>query len=94
MEENTKVSNKQMCKFYHSCILIKTSVWITDLVWYNWKPKGFRVQGLTLNTMENVSKIAWNSIGWFMVFNATFNNISVISWRSGRLVEETVTCNK
>jgi hypothetical protein len=20
--------------------------------------------------------------GWFMVFNATFNNISVISWRS------------
>jgi hypothetical protein len=24
-----------------------------------------------------------------MVFNATFNNISVISWRSGLLVEET-----
>ena len=23
-----------------------------------------------------------------MVFNATFNNISVISWRSGLLVEE------
>jgi len=21
-------------------------------------------------------------VGWFMVFNATFNNISVISWRS------------
>jgi hypothetical protein len=28
-------------------------------------------------------------IGWFMVFNATFNNISVISWRSVLLVEET-----
>jgi hypothetical protein len=27
---------------------------------------------------------------WFMVFNATFNNISVISWRSVLLVEETV----
>jgi hypothetical protein len=30
--------------------------------------------------------------GWlvgFMVFNATFNNISVISWRSVLLVEET-----
>jgi hypothetical protein len=27
--------------------------------------------------------------GWFMVFNATFNNISVISWRSILLVEET-----
>jgi hypothetical protein len=25
----------------------------------------------------------------FMVFNATFNNISVISWRSVKLVEET-----
>ena len=30
-------------------------------------------------------------IGWFMfmVFNTTFNNISVISWRSVSLVEET-----
>ena len=27
-------------------------------------------------------------IWWFMVFNATFNNISVISWRSVLLVEE------
>ena len=26
---------------------------------------------------------------WFMVFNATFNNISVISWRSDLAVEET-----
>ncbi len=26
---------------------------------------------------------------WFMVFNATFNNMSVISWRSDLLVEET-----
>ena len=26
---------------------------------------------------------------WFMVLNATFNNISVISWRSVWLVEET-----
>ena len=28
-------------------------------------------------------------IGWFMIFNSTFNNISVISWRSVLLVEET-----
>jgi hypothetical protein len=27
--------------------------------------------------------------GWFMMFNATFNNISVISWWSVLLVEET-----
>jgi hypothetical protein len=26
---------------------------------------------------------------WLMVFNATFNNISVISWQSVLLVEET-----
>ena len=28
-----------------------------------------------------------------MVFNATFNNISAISWRSALLVEETKTTN-
>jgi hypothetical protein len=30
-----------------------------------------------------------DGLGGFMVFNATFNNISVISWRSVLLVEET-----
>ena len=28
-------------------------------------------------------------IDWFMVLNATFNNISVRSWQSDSLVEET-----
>ena len=28
-------------------------------------------------------------VGWFMVFNATFNNIAVISWLSDVLVVET-----
>jgi hypothetical protein len=38
-----------------------------------------------------ILNIITNLIGlvWFMVFNATFNNISVISWRSVLLVEET-----
>ena len=27
-------------------------------------------------------------VGWFIVFNATFNNITAISWRSVLLVEE------
>ena len=31
----------------------------------------------------------WVSVAWFMVFNATFHNISVISWRSVLLGEET-----
>ena len=32
-------------------------------------------------------KYGW--FGWFMVINATFNNILVISWRSVLLVEKT-----
>ena len=30
-----------------------------------------------------------DSMVWFMVFSASFNNISVISWRSVFLIEET-----
>jgi hypothetical protein len=33
--------------------------------------------------------MVWLGLVWFMVFNATFNNISVISWRSVLLVEKT-----
>jgi len=40
----------------------------------------------------------WNKIhawfGWFMVFNATFNNISVLSWRSVLLVEKTTNLSQ
>jgi hypothetical protein len=32
--------------------------------------------------------IGW-LVGWFMVFNATFNNILLISWQLVLLVEET-----
>ena len=38
--------------------------------------------------MKNVN-IHINFMVWFMAFNATFNNISVISWRTVLLVEET-----
>jgi len=30
-----------------------------------------------------------SGLDWIMVFNVTFNNISVISWRSVLLMEET-----
>jgi hypothetical protein len=36
---------------------------------------------------ENEGSTSWFGFG-FMVFYATFNNISVISWRSVLLVEE------
>jgi hypothetical protein len=40
--------------------------------------------------MHRLDKLTqWFGLVWFMVFNATFNNISVISWRSVLLVEET-----
>jgi hypothetical protein len=40
---------------------------------------------------NDITGILLTLIGWFgfMVFNATFNNISAISWRSVLLVEET-----
>ena len=41
-------------------------------------------RGKTISSLQKV----W--LVWFMVFNATFNNISVISWWSVLLVEETV----
>jgi hypothetical protein len=33
--------------------------------------------------------LSGHMIGWLMRFNATFNNISVISWQAVLLVEET-----
>jgi hypothetical protein len=36
-----------------------------------------------------MNDIACNGFVWFMVFTATFNNISVILWWSVLLVEET-----
>ena len=36
-----------------------------------------------------MSTIYYYFYGWFMMFNGTFKNISVISWRSVLLVEKT-----
>jgi hypothetical protein len=44
------------------------------------------VDNFTLNRQTN--KVIWNRVR-AMVSNTTFNNISVISWRSVLLVEET-----
>ena len=37
----------------------------------------------------STKKQKYDLVGWFIVFNATFNIISVISWLSVLLVEET-----
>jgi hypothetical protein len=38
--------------------------------------------------MKNLS-IEMGGLVWFIVFDATFNNISVVLWQSDLLVEET-----
>jgi hypothetical protein len=42
---------------------------------------------LNFHNMESFYPLLFTMM-WFMVFNATFNNISVISWWSVLLVEE------
>jgi hypothetical protein len=42
-----------------------------------------------LNENQSFDWVFFNClVGWFMVFNATFNNFSVISWQSVLLVAE------
>ena len=41
---------------------------------------------LLYNLVRNQEPVGF---GWFIVFNDTFNNISVISWQSVLLMEET-----
>ena len=43
----------------------------------------------TLHKYNNQIFISWEVWLWLIVFNATFNNISAISWRSILLAEET-----
>jgi len=49
-------------------------------------------------SFAKAKKNTFEMVGWFMVFNATINSISAISWRSVLLVEETrrkpSTCRK
>jgi len=44
---------------------------------------------LLLSTNHNFTSKALMVVVWFMVFNATFNTILAISWRSVLLMEET-----
>jgi len=47
---------------------------------------------ISTKTIDVIYKILYKKkvvLVWFMVFNATFNKVSVISWRSVLLVEET-----
>jgi hypothetical protein len=53
----------------------------------------FKYNRSTIHTCDSIFLINLDfflkpTMAWFTMFNATFNNISVISWRSVLLVEE------
>jgi hypothetical protein len=58
---------------------------ISDLSPFEWFTSSLHM--INLQIFISGDKVGW--FGWFKVFNTTFNNISVISWRSVLLVEET-----
>ena len=58
---------------------------------YKHSRRTFSANTLCICTRRETGKegLLFYLYGWLMVFNATFNNISVISWRSVLLMEET-----
>jgi hypothetical protein len=60
-------------------ILVETKIYLIGMV----KNMATRKERTTQVKDEVIG-----GFGWVMVFTATFNNISVISWRSVLLVEE------
>ena len=71
-------------------------VWLDTTAWSAIKLPALKWEWLKVQTRENYlitvaspDCIKAISLVWLMVFNATFNNISVISWWSVLLVEET-----
>jgi len=64
-------------RYLRFCCLLIFFIWNMIKKWYDF------------NVSDIVNYQAFHTKWWFMVFNATFNNISVISWWSVLLVEET-----
>jgi len=55
-------------------------------------------QNIDILSVKNVKcfqlvKLGKDLIDWFLVFNATFSNISVISWRSRSLFPRSISKN-
>jgi hypothetical protein len=65
-----------------TCFRVKLVIWAETVL-----------LGDVMRSWKCWNKWIWETIqhyiGWFMVFNTTFNNILVISWRSVLLVEKT-----
>jgi hypothetical protein len=66
-----------------------TSVFVINHAFLWYRRISFKLAALRSMSNDWLVRSPVISLVWFMVFNATFNNISVISWRSVLLVEET-----
>ena len=66
---------------YYRCFTFRFMIYRSVLLWYNWLVL-FMFKSLLVNTYAI-------NIRLFTVLNATFNNISFISWRSVLLLQET-----
>jgi hypothetical protein len=55
---------------------------------WSWSHGGW-IYNLSIEINTKLSCFLFQGLVWFMVLNATFNNISVISWPSALLVKET-----
>ena len=79
-------NNKKKLNLWMWCINIHLIIPVILIIWtIHVRDK----QTLLSKKEKNIQWIRLVWLGWFMVFNTTFNNTSVISWRSVLLVVET-----
>jgi hypothetical protein len=69
------------CRFFFD-----TRIFITPLVSSN---SSYNIVCIMFKILAVRSVICEVGLDWFMIFNATFNSMSIILWRSVLLVEET-----
>ena len=74
---------------YHTFSIKKMKTTLLLFVKITWKSQNTTLSQHLQNPIENPSKGVSFGLALFMVFNATFNDISVISCRSVLLEEET-----
>jgi hypothetical protein len=80
------VLTKLHARFNILCLLVQ--IWLKKSVTghQNLKTQVLHCISLQFHNLRSIVDV--NGLVWFMVFNATFNNISVISWQSVLLMEE------
>ena len=86
---NHHSAHSVICEGQHFTFMWKTFTWLYHTI----SPTGKMCAHKTILTLHSIWSACTKSevvmVVTFMVFNATFNNISVISWQSVLLVEET-----